>query len=124
MEKNKKLKRTARCHKERLVEQNQCNNKVYYRSINMMNKQNPITDKINVKERNGKTECDAKGTTQTNHNNIQSLEKSVGTTELHYSTKKRYHVLTILTSLFSSDTRQSMKRRNAPKHIQTIIFRS
>ena len=23
-------------------------------------------------------------------------EKSVGTTELHYSTKKRYHVLTIL----------------------------
>ena len=30
-------------------------------------------------------------------------EKSVGTTELHYCTKKRYHVLTILKSLFSSD---------------------
>ena len=40
-------------------------------------------------------------------------EKSVGTTELHYSTKKRYHVLTILKSFFSSDTRQSMKRRIA-----------
>ena len=41
------------------------------------------------------------------------FEKSVGTTELHYSTKKRYHVLTILKSFFSSDTRQSMKRRIA-----------
>ena len=41
-------------------------------------------------------------------------EKSVGTTELHYSTKKRYHVLTILKSFFvSSDTHQSMKRRIA-----------
>ena len=40
-------------------------------------------------------------------------ERSVGTTELHYSTKKRYHVLDILKSLFSSDTRQSMKRRIA-----------
>ena len=30
-----------------------------------------------------------------------------------YSTKKRYHVLTILKSFFSSDTRQSMKRRIA-----------
>ena len=40
-------------------------------------------------------------------------EKSVGTTELHYSTKKRYHVLTILKSFFSSDTRQSMKRQIA-----------
>ena len=26
----------------------------------------------------------------------RAREKSVGTTELHYSTKKRYHVLTIL----------------------------
>ena len=44
---------------------------------------------------------------------ISYCEKSVGTTELHYSTKKRYHVLTILKSFFSSDTRQSMKRRIA-----------
>ena len=41
------------------------------------------------------------------------LEKSAGTTKLHYSTKKRYHVLGILKSLFSSDTRQSMTRRIA-----------
>ena len=33
--------------------------------------------------------------------------------KLHYSTKKRYHVLDILKSLFSSDTHQSMKRRIA-----------
>ena len=32
--------------------------------------------------------------------NKQLIEKSVGTTELHYSTKKRYHVLTILKSFF------------------------
>ena len=44
---------------------------------------------------------------------IYKSEKSVGTTELHYSTKKRYHVLTILKSFFLSDTRQSMKRRIA-----------
>ena len=30
-----------------------------------------------------------------------------------YSTKKRYHVLDILKSLCSSDTRQGMKRRIA-----------
>ena len=36
---------------------------------------------------------------------IQICEKSVGTTELQYSTKKRYHVLDILKSFFSSDTR-------------------
>ena len=29
----------------------------------------------------------------------------------HYSTKKQYHVLTIMKNFFSSDTRQSMKRR-------------
>ena len=40
-------------------------------------------------------------------------EKSVGTTELHYSMKKRYHVLDILKSLFSSDAHQSIKRRIA-----------
>ena len=41
------------------------------------------------------------------------FEKSVGTTELHYSTKKWYHVLDIRKSLFSSDNRQSMKLRIA-----------
>ena len=41
------------------------------------------------------------------------FEKSVGTTELHYSMKKRYHVLDILKGLFSSDTHQSMKYRIA-----------
>ena len=40
-------------------------------------------------------------------------EKSIGTTELHYSTKKRHHVLGILKSSFSFDTCQSMKRRIA-----------
>ena len=42
---------------------------------------------------------------------FEICEKSVGTTELHYSTKKRYHALDILKGLFSSDIRQSMKRR-------------
>ena len=42
---------------------------------------------------------------------INIREKSVGITELHYSAKKLYHVLDILKSLFSSDTRQSMKRK-------------
>ena len=32
--------------------------------------------------------------------NASLREKSVGTTELHYSRKKRYHVLTILKSFF------------------------
>ena len=31
-----------------------------------------------------------------NNLNISMNEKSVGTTELHYSTKKQYHILTIL----------------------------
>ena len=42
------------------------------------------------------------------------IEKSVGTTELHYSTKKREHSFSILKA-FLSDTRQSMKRRIATK---------
>ena len=37
------------------------------------------------------------------------IEKSVGTSEFHYSTKKRQHFLDILKSCF----RQSMKRRIA-----------
>ena len=38
-------------------------------------------------------------------------EKSDAITELPYSSKKREHPLSLLKSFFSSDTRQSMKRR-------------
>ena len=45
--------------------------------------------------------------------NMKKLTKSTAHSIVKISTKKRYHVLTILKSFFSSDTRQSMKRRIA-----------
>ena len=53
------------------------------------------------------------------------LEKSVGTTELHYSTKKRYHVLTILKSFFfvrhSSEYETSDSDRKVNRNLMTAI---
>ena len=46
---------------------------------------------------------------------FQLCEQSVGTIKLHYSAKKRYHVLDILKRFFSSNTHQSMKHRIATK---------
>ena len=61
-------------------------------------------------------------------NNTIIREKSVGTTELHYSTKKRKHSFGILKAFFvrhSSEYETSDNdRKDAPKHIQTIIFGS
>ena len=46
-----------------------------------------------------------------------SREEPVGTTELHYSTKKRYHVLGILKSLFSSDIRQEYETSDSDRKV-------